>query len=395
MSSLDATDACDCEKRITLQNHAESRQSADIGGSDEQRARKRFRWTSELDAMLLQILDSGTSSSERGFEKIRKLRPDWPNYVFSKRARRFGLYRRKPHRKKKWTHVQVEYLRENLGAQHDSKMAERVGHSRKAVRDKIRAAGLGSARVTEGYSIRQVCKDLNVSHHTVHRFILNEWLAMQGRRITEESYRRLCRFHADEFNWESLTEAEVERVFRAVDASELAVRQRNRALVCVLVEGGLRASEITALQLSDIQLHRPGVVRVFGGKLEPPREIQISVPLLTALRDHIASIPDRTPGQALFSDISGHALRSSAVLEVLADLGRKAKVLRIRLTPAILRHTFAERYLRRKRGNVIELHDVLGNASLQTTFIYARRCGTELPSETFKTTERDELDDVA
>jgi hypothetical protein len=41
------------------------------------------------------------------------------------------------------------------------------------------------------------------------------------------------------------------------------------------------------------------------------------------------------------------------------------------------------------------LHDALGNASLQTTFIYARRCGTELPSETFKTTERDELDDVA
>jgi integrase len=252
--------------------------------------------------------------------------------------------------------------------------------------------GLGSARVTEGYSIRQICKDLGISHHTVRRFILNEWLIMQGGRITEESYRRLCRFHTDEFNWESLTDTEVERVFRAVDGFELGIRKRNRALICLLVEAGLRVSEITALQLSDLQLHSAGVMRVFDRKSEPPREIPISVPLFAALRDHIASMPDRIAGRSLFSDISGQPLRSSVMAEVVADVGRKARVLRIRLTPAILRHTFAERYLLRRRGNVIELHDVLGNASLQTTFIYARRCGIELPSETFRTTERDDFD---
>src|SRR3989441_262936 len=395
MSILDATDAYERKKKITLKDHAPSRQSADIVGSDDRRTRRRFRWTPELDAMLLQILEALPGSLEEAFEKIRKLRPNWPNSVFSKRARRFGLYRRRPHRKKKWTRLQVEYLRENLGAQHDSKMADRVGHSSKAVRDKIRAAGLGSARVTEGYSIRQICKDLNVSHHTVHRFILSGWLLMQGGRITEESYRRLCRVHEDEFNWESLTDAEVERVFRAVDGFELGVRKRNRALICLLVEAGLRASEITALQVSDVQLHNAGVVRVFGGKSEPPREIQISARLFAALRDHIESMPDRISGQSLFFDISGQPLRSSDIAEVLADVGRKAKVLRIRLKPAILRHTFAERYLRRKRGNVIELHDVLGNTSLQTTFIYACRWGTTLPPETFRTTERDDYDDVA
>ena len=147
--------------------------------------------------------------------------------------------------------------------------------------------------------------------------------------------------------------------------------------------------------MSDVQLHNAGVVRVFGGKSEPPREIQISARLFAALRDHIESMPDRISGQSLFFDISGQPLRSSDIAEVLADVGRKAKVLRIRLKPAILRHTFAERYLRRKRGNVIELHDVLGNTSLQTTFIYACRWGTTLPPETFRTTERDDYDDVA
>jgi integrase len=273
-------------------------------------------------------------------------------------------------------------------------MADRVGHSSKAVRDKIRAAGLGSARVTEGYSIRQICKDLGISHHTVRRFILNEWLIMQGGRITEESYRRLCRIHADEFNWESLTDAEVQRVFRAVDGFELGLRKRNRALICLLVEAGLRASEITALQVSDVQLHSAGVVRVFAGKSEPPREIQIAAPLVATLRDLMASMPDRIPGQSLFSDVSGQGLRSSVIAQVVADVGRRAKALRIRLTPAILRHTFAERYLLRKRGNVIELHDVLGNASVQTTFIYARRCGIDLPSETFRTTEREDFNEA-
>jgi integrase/recombinase XerC len=208
------------------------------------------------------------------------------------------------------------------------------------------------------------------------------------------SYRRLCRIHADEFNWESLIDAEVERVLRSIDGFEVGVRKRNRALVCLLVEGGLRASEITGLQVSDVQLHSAGVIRVFGGKSEPPREIQISAPLFSALRNYIASMRDRIPGQFLFSDLSGQRLCPSAIAKIVADVGRKANVLRIRLTPAILRHTFAERYLLRKRANVIELHDVLGNASLQTTFIYARRCGIELPSETFRTTERDDFDAV-
>ena len=340
MTILPATEARDRKKNTTLKDDAASRQSADIAGSDARRARMRFRWTPELDSLLLQILEAGPGSLDEAFEKFRNLRPNWPNYVFSKRARRFGLYRRRPHRNKKWTRVQVEYLRENLGAQHDSKMADRVGHSSKAVRDKIRAAGLGSARVTEGYSIRQICRDLNVSHHTVHRFILSGWLFIQGGRIREESYRRLCRVHEDEFNWESLTDAEVERVLRAVDGFELGVRKRNRALICLLVEAGLRASEIAALQLSDVALHSAGIVRVFGGKSEPPREIQISARLFAALRDHIESMPDRTSGQSLFSDISGQPLRSSVIAEILADVGRKAKVLRIRLKPAILRHTF-------------------------------------------------------
>jgi integrase len=92
----------------------------------------------------------------------------------------------------------------------------------------------------------------------------------------------------EEINWESLTDAEVERVFRAIDESELEIRKSNRAVVCQLVEAGLRVFEITALQLSDIRLHREGAIRVFGGKSEPPREIPISGPLFAALRDHVS-----------------------------------------------------------------------------------------------------------
>src|SRR5215470_11391026 len=99
MSILDATDdAYDRKKNITLKDHAPSRHSADIPGSEEARARRRFRWTPELDAML-QNLEAGPLSLVEAFDKIRKLRPDWPNDVISKRARRFGLYRRRPHRK--------------------------------------------------------------------------------------------------------------------------------------------------------------------------------------------------------------------------------------------------------------------------------------------------------
>jgi site-specific recombinase XerD len=365
----------------TLETATTPRRTREIAPSNGQ-IRRRYRWTPELDAVLLHIFESETGDLKRALEKISRLRPEWPSSVFARRARRFGLYRRRPHRKKKWTDVQVEYLRENVGSQHDSKIAERVGHSRKAVRDKIRAEGLGSARVTEGYSIHQVCKDLNVSHHTVSRFVRNNWLTIQGGRITEESYRRLCRMHADELNWQSLTEAEVERLFRAVDESEIEVRKRNRALTYLLLEAGIRSAEIMALQPSDIQLHRPGLIRVFAGKSELPREIQITETLFPVLRDHIAANTAHALHVPLFSDASGQPLRAAVITEVLADIGKNAKIFRIRVSPTILRHTFAERFLRLKRGNVIELHDLLGNASLQTTFIYARRCGVAIPAET-------------
>ena len=63
MSILDATDAYDRKEKITLKDDAPSRHSAEIAGLEEPRARRRFRWTPELDAVL-QNLEAGTASLE-------------------------------------------------------------------------------------------------------------------------------------------------------------------------------------------------------------------------------------------------------------------------------------------------------------------------------------------
>jgi integrase len=58
-----------------------------------------------------------------------------------------------------------------------------------------------------------------------------------------------------------------------------------------------------------------------------------------------------------------------------------AKIARLRVTPHLLRHTFALNYLHQNPGKLVQLANLLGHESLDTTAIYTQPSGEALAED--------------
>lgn len=141
---------------------------------------------------------------------------------------------------------------------------------------------------------------------------------------------------------------------------------RDRAILLLLLNSGLRISELCALRLRDVELtERKGKVIVRAGKGAKQREIPLNQPARQALRAWLEVRP--ATGEALFLGKRGEALTPAGIHRRLADLARRAGV--EDLSPHTLRHTFAKNLVDAGVG-LERVAALLGHANLNTTRIY-------------------------
>jgi len=141
---------------------------------------------------------------------------------------------------------------------------------------------------------------------------------------------------------------------------------RDRTILLLLLNSGLRISELCALRLSDVELtERKGKVIVRAGKGAKRREIPLNQPARQALRVWLEVRPET--GEALFLGKRGEALTPAGIHRRLADLARRAGV--EGLSPHTLRHTFAKNLVDAGVG-LERVAALLGHANLNTTRIY-------------------------
>ena len=148
-----------------------------------------------------------------------------------------------------------------------------------------------------------------------------------------------------------LTLEQVRVLLEAVESTQYP--ERNRALVLLMVDSGLRLGEVLGLRVNDV---RDGYVVVVGKGRKQRR-----VPIGLATQDAISAWLDVRPedDEYLFPGLTANAVRL-----MLRRLGRKIGV--ARLYPHLLRHTFANLYLARG-GDLRTLQKILGHADVQTT----------------------------
>ncbi len=167
-----------------------------------------------------------------------------------------------------------------------------------------------------------------------------------------------------------LTVEEVELLLGAPDVSD-AKGLRDRAILEVLYATGVRVSELTALDLSDVNFHT-GELRVVG-KGNKERIVLVGRPALTALRAYIdKGRPEQlsdSGANALFLNRFGGRLSSRSVDTIVRQSGIAAGIDET-VTPHLLRHTFATHMLE-GGADLRVVQELLGHENIATTQIYA------------------------
>lgn len=164
----------------------------------------------------------------------------------------------------------------------------------------------------------------------------------------------------------SLRETEIRALLAAIEGSEQP--ERDRALVLLLLDTGIRLSEAAGLSVHDVDLIE-GRCRVMG-KGAKERVVPVGRKARRAIRLMLARRRRSGPGDPLFIGAVGRPLAPHGFQQVLRRLSARAG-LTVRSSPHILRHTFARSFLQ-NGGDVFSLQRILGHSpsSLQVTRRY-------------------------
>ena len=178
---------------------------------------------------------------------------------------------------------------------------------------------------------------------------------------------------------EPLSGRELGRLMRAVEQHEWGadwMPLRNAALVALMARAGLRIGEVVGLALEDVALNeRSGWVTVRQGKGLKERRVPLSLQARKTLAGYLEVRPEaETP--ALFLTKSCRRLGKRPVQRLVKSAAQRAG-LQQDVTPHVLRHSFATRFLR-KGGDLATLRDILGHANLATTSRYLHADATRM-----------------
>ena len=144
---------------------------------------------------------------------------------------------------------------------------------------------------------------------------------------------------------------------------------RNRGILELMYAAGVRLSEVSALNMPNVDLsERTLVVRGKGNK---ERMVLVGAPAEMALRRYLAEGRPKLakPGeQALFVNRDGKRLSGRSIQQIVRRHAMRAG-LDIRVYPHLLRHSFAT-HLLDGGAELRVVQELLGHASASTTQIY-------------------------
>lgn len=157
--------------------------------------------------------------------------------------------------------------------------------------------------------------------------------------------------------------------------------RRDEALVLFLLDNGVRASELCAVQLGHVDFQGYSC-RVLG-KGGKERTVPFGVRTKKALWRYVHEGPERDLDTPLFASdrgtSAGEALTRSGLYQIIRRLGREAGIQACRCSPHIFRHTFAISWLR-NGGGELTLMKILGHTNLKMTQKYAKLANADVLS---------------
>ena len=163
-----------------------------------------------------------------------------------------------------------------------------------------------------------------------------------------------------------------EETLRLLQAPDISTPQgiRDLAILEMLYAAGLRVSEITSLQVTNVDL-QTRQIRVWG-KGSKERIVLIGEPAARALEQYLKfgriKLLGRTETDALFVNRYGQRIAERRIQYLIKKYAEQARISG-RVFPHMLRHTFATHMLD-GGADLRVVQELLGHANLSTTQIY-------------------------
>jgi integrase/recombinase XerD len=205
------------------------------------------------------------------------------------------------------------------------------------------------------------------------------WLVKEGF-AGENIVRKITPPKVEQKEVVPLTEAEIRLIMSALNRSKVYQRdgqavdhalgsmERNRAIILLMLDTGIRASELCDLKVEDMD-NRNNRIFVRKGKGMKERMLPFSPRTGQMIWRYLAGRKDTRPDDPLFVSKLNRPLTRTKLAEMFANIGKRASVPGFH--PHRLRHTFAVMYLR-NGGNAFSLQHMLGHSSLEMVRYYLK-----------------------
>jgi len=165
--------------------------------------------------------------------------------------------------------------------------------------------------------------------------------------------------------------------------------RRNRAILLTFLDTGVRLSELVNLELADLDVGQREL-RVRNGKGNRDRRVYVGSGLARALRLWLEARGLKRSATWLFTTRHGERLDLRNVERIIERLAGQAGLNEPRVTPHLLRHTFATHYIM-NGGDPFSLQRILGHSDIKTTMIYVNLAGIGLREAHAKASPVDRL----
>lgn len=149
-------------------------------------------------------------------------------------------------------------------------------------------------------------------------------------------------------------------------------KPRDKALIMLMVDSGLRRSEVVALNWDDVDI-KTGVINVRKGKWGKSRSVVVGAKTRRALLAYQRTL-NQIENAPLFQTIHGERLAAYGLRSLLLRVGERAGV---HLSPHALRRTFATLALRAGMSP-LHLQGLLGHTTLEMTRRYTQMIDDDL-----------------
>jgi site-specific recombinase XerD len=157
---------------------------------------------------------------------------------------------------------------------------------------------------------------------------------------------------------------------------------RNFTIMLLLLDSGIRVSELVNIDLEDINLTE-GSIKIRRAKGNKERLVPMGSLVQRALWKYInhyrpQSLNDKIT--KLFLSEDGVPLTKNGVQQMLRRYGKRAGITGVRCSPHTFRHTFAKNYLL-NGGDIFSLQKILGHSSLASVRLYLNLFASDVKSQ--------------